>query len=173
LSESQKNGADVTYMEDRKFIETDIRGNALKKWLIYRDAIEADKIINVPVAKVHSLTKLTLSMKNMMGVMGGRRGKLHRNIDENLVDMARFMKPELTILDAVQILTDNGPSGGSLRDVKKLDMLIVGTDMVAIDSYGATLFGMKGSDLGCVKLASAEGIGRMDIENLKIQKIKA
>jgi uncharacterized protein (DUF362 family) len=173
MAEAQKNGAEVTYMEDRKFIETEIRGNILKKWPIYRDALEADKIINVPVAKVHGLTKLSLSMKNMMGVMGGRRGKLHRNIDESLVDMARFMKPALTILDAVQILTGNGPSGGSLRDVKKLDMLIAGTDMVSIDSYGALLFGMKGIDLGCVKLASAEGIGRMDIENMKILKIKA
>jgi uncharacterized protein (DUF362 family) len=173
MAEARKNGAEVIYMEDRKFIETDIRGNMLKKWPIYKDVLEADKIINVPVAKVHSLSKLTLSMKNMMGVMGGRRGKLHRNIDENLVDMARFMRPVLTILDAVRILAANGPTGGSLKDVKKLDMLIAGTDMVAIDSYGTTLFGMKGIDLGCVKLASAAGIGRMDIENLKIQKIKA
>ena len=173
MSEAQKNGAEVIYMEDRKFIEVDIRGNTLKKWPIYRDALEAGKIINVPVAKDHGISKLTLSMKNMMGVMGGRRGKLHRNIDENLADMARFMRPALTILDAVRILAANGPTGGSLKDVKKLDMVIAGTDMVAIDSYGATLFGMKGSDLGCVKLASAAGIGRMDIENLKIQKIKA
>lgn len=173
MYEAKKNGAEVIYMEDRKFIEVDIRGNTLKKWPIYKDALEADKIINVPVAKDHSISKLTLSMKNMMGVMGGRRGKLHRNIDENLVDMARFMRPVLTILDAVRILAANGPTGGSLKDVKKLDMIIAGTDMVAIDSYGTTLFGMKGSDLKCVKLASAAGIGRMDIENLKIQKIKA
>jgi uncharacterized protein (DUF362 family) len=173
MAEAQKNGAEVIYMEDRKFIEVDIRGNTLKKWPIYKDALEAGKIINIPIAKDHGISRLTLSMKNMMGVMGGRRGKLHRNIDENLVDMARFMRPALTIIDAVRILTANGPTGGSLKDVKKLDMVIAGTDMVAIDSYGATLFGLKGSDLGCVKLASAAGIGRMDIENLKIQKIKA
>jgi uncharacterized protein (DUF362 family) len=172
-AEAKRNGAEIIFMEDRKFIEVDVRGNTLKKWPIYKDALEAGKIINVPVAKDHGISRLTLSMKNMMGVMGGRRGKLHRNLDENLVDMARFMRPALTILDAVRILTANGPTGGSLKDVKKLDMVIAGTDMVAIDSYGATLFGMKGSDLGCVKLASAAGIGRMDIENLKIQKIIA
>jgi uncharacterized protein (DUF362 family) len=169
--EAQKCGAEIIYMEDRKFIEVDIRGNTLKKWPIYKNALDAGKIINVPVAKDHGISKLTLSMKNMMGVMGGRRGKLHRRLDENLVDMARFMRPALTILDAVRILTANGPTGGSLKDVKKLDMVIAGTDMVAIDSYGATLFGMKGSDLDYVRLASSAGIGRMDIENLKIQKI--
>jgi uncharacterized protein (DUF362 family) len=171
-AEARKYGAEVIYMEDRKFIEVDIKGNVLKKWPIYKDALDAGKIINVPVAKDHGISKLTLSMKNMMGVMGGRRGKLHRELSENLVDMARFMKPALTILDAVRILTANGPTGGSLKDVKRLDMVIAGTDMVAIDSYGATLFGMRGSDLDYVKLASSAGIGRMDIENLKIQKIK-
>jgi len=170
--EAKRCGAEVIYMEDRKYIEVDIRGNTLKNWPIYKDALEADKIINVPVAKDHGISKLTLSMKNMMGVMGGRRGKLHRKLGENLVDMARFMRPALTILDAVRILTANGPTGGNLKDVRRLDTVIAGTDMVAIDSYGATLFGMKGADLDYVKIADAARIGRMDIENLKIRKIK-
>ncbi len=172
-AEARKYGAEVIYMEDRKFIEVDINGSVLKKWPIYKDALDAGKIINVPVAKDHGISKLTLSMKNMMGVMGGRRGKLHRKLAENLVDMARFMRPALTIIDAVRILTANGPTGGNLKDVKKIDTVIAGTDMVAMDSYGATLFGMRGSDLDYVRLAGSAGIGRMDIENLKIQKIKA
>jgi uncharacterized protein (DUF362 family) len=171
-AQADRFGAEVIYMEDRKYIEVDIKGNTLKKWAIYKDALEADKIINVPVAKDHGISKLTLSMKNMMGVMGGRRGKLHRKMGENLADMARFMRPALTVLDAVRILTANGPTGGNLKDVRKLDTVIAGTDMVAIDSYGATLFGMKGADLDYVKIADAARIGRMDIENLKIRKIK-
>ncbi len=171
-AEAKRCGAEVIYMEDRKFIEVDIKGTALKKWPIYRDALEADKIINIPVAKDHGISKLTLSMKNMMGVMGGRRGKLHRKMGENLVDMARFMRPALNVLDAVRILTANGPTGGSLKDVRRLDTIIAGTDMVAIDSYGATLFGMKGADLDYVKLGDAARIGRMDIENLKIKKMQ-
>jgi uncharacterized protein (DUF362 family) len=131
-AEAKRCGAEVIYMEDRKFIEVDIKGTTLKKWPIYKDAIEADRIINVPVAKDHGISKLTLSMKNMMGVMGGRRGKLHRKMGENLVDMARFMKPSLTVLDAVRILTANGPTGGSLKDVRRLDTVIAGTDMVAM-----------------------------------------
>jgi uncharacterized protein (DUF362 family) len=82
------------------------------------------------------------------------------------------IKPTLTILDAVRILTANGPQGGSLADVKKLDTVIAGIDQVAIDSYGATLFGMQGSDLGYVRIGAGLGLGTMDLAKLKIKKIQ-
>ena len=106
-----------------------------------------------------------------MGVMGGKRSKIHQKIDESLVDLSMKIKPTLTILDAVRILTGNGPQGGSLSDVKKLDILIAGTDQVAVDSYGATLFGKKGSDLGYIRIGDKNGLGRMDISKLQIKKI--
>jgi uncharacterized protein (DUF362 family) len=81
------------------------------------------------------------------------------------------IKPTLTILDAVRILTANGPQGGNLSDVKKLDTVIVGSDQVAIDSFGATLFGMKGSDLGYVRLAAQAGLGTMDLSKVEIKRI--
>ncbi len=79
------------------------------------------------------------------------------------MDLSTKIKPTLTILDAVRILTANGPQGGSLADVKKLDTVIAGVDPVAIDSFGATLFGMKGSDLGYVRLGHERGLGQMDL----------
>ena len=82
------------------------------------EVLEADKIINLPIAKHHSLAKLTMGMKNWMGVMGGSRGKLHQNLDEGLVDVSMRLRPCLIVLDAVRILTANGPQGGELRDVK-------------------------------------------------------
>jgi uncharacterized protein (DUF362 family) len=112
-----------------------------------------------------------MSMKNWMGVMGGSRRQIHQKLDESLVDLSMKIKPTLTILDAVRILTANGPQGGSLDDVKKLDTVIVGVDQVAIDSYGATLFGMKGSDLGYVRIGHARGMGQMDLGKLKIRKL--
>jgi uncharacterized protein (DUF362 family) len=165
-------GADVVYMDKRKFKDMAIKGQALKSWPLYTDIFEADKVINIPIAKHHSLAKLTMSMKNWMGVMGGKRRKIHQKLDESLVDLSMKIKPTLTILDAVRILTANGPQGGSLADVKKLDTVIVGVDQVAIDSYGATLFGMKGSDLGYVKLGHKLGLGQMDLKKLKIKKIQ-
>jgi uncharacterized protein (DUF362 family) len=164
-------GADIGYVDERKFKDVTIKGNVLKSWPLYTDILEADKIINIPIAKHHSLGKVTMAMKNWMGVMGGRRNSIHQRLDESLADLALVIKPTLTILDAVRILTANGPSGGSLADVKKLDTVIVGVDQVAIDSYGATLFGLKGSDLGYVVAADKMGIGKMDISKLKIKKI--
>ncbi len=165
-------GAEVDYMDERKFKDMVINGQALKTWPLYTEVFEADKVINVPIAKHHGLAKLTMSMKNWMGVMGGSRRQIHQKLDESLVDLSMKIKPTLTILDAVRILTANGPQGGSLADVKKLDTIIAGIDQVAIDSYGATLFGMKGSDLGFVRTGDRLGLGTMDLTKLKIKKIQ-
>lgn len=164
-------GANVDFADERKFKEMDINGTALKSWPLYTEVFEADKVINIPIAKHHGSAKLTMSLKNWMGVMGGRRRQIHQKLDESLADLSTKIKPTLTILDAVRILTANGPQGGSLADVKKLDTVIVGVDQVAIDSYGATLFGMKGSDLGYVRIANERGIGKMDLNKVRIKKI--
>jgi uncharacterized protein (DUF362 family) len=110
-------------------------------------------------------------MKNWMGVMGGWRGRIHQRIDESLVDLAGFIKPALTILDAVRILTDNGPQGGDLADVKLLNTVVAGTDAVAVDAFGATLFGLKPADLGCVRLGHQMRLGSMDLAGMKIKRI--
>jgi uncharacterized protein (DUF362 family) len=164
-------GANVDFVDDRKFKDMDIQGMALKSWPLYTELFEADKVINIPIAKHHGSAKLTMSMKNWMGVMGGQRRQIHQKLDESLVDLSMKIRPTLTILDAVRILTANGPQGGSLADVKKLDTVIAGVDQVAIDSFGATLFGMKGSDLGYVRLGHERGLGQMDLNKVKIKKI--
>jgi uncharacterized protein (DUF362 family) len=165
-------GAEADYVDERKFKDMAINGQALKSWPLYSEIFEADKVINIPIAKHHGLAKLTMSFKNWMGVMGGSRRQIHQKLDESLVDLALKIKPTLTILDAVRILTANGPQGGSLADVKKLDTVIVGIDQVAIDSYGATLFGMKGSDLGYVTIGHKLGLGQMDLSKVRIKKIQ-
>lgn len=164
-------GADVSFVDDRRFRDVSIKGRVLTSWPLYADILEADKIINVPIAKHHGLAKLTMSMKNWMGVMGGQRGRIHQKIGECLADVCLVVKPTLTVLDAVRVLTTNGPQGGSLSDVKRLDTIIVGVDQVGIDSYGATLFGMKGSDLSYVRAGAAAGLGVMDLSRLKIKKL--
>jgi uncharacterized protein (DUF362 family) len=164
-------GAIVSHVDDRKFKNMKINGEALKEWSLYTEVFEADKVINIPVAKHHGLAKLTMSMKNWMGVMGGSRDRIHQKLDQSLVDLSMAIKPTLTILDAVRILTANGPQGGSLSDVKKLDTVVVGSDQVAVDSFGATLFGMKGSDLGYVRLAAQAGLGTMDLSKVDIKRI--
>ncbi|MBN1548089.1 MAG: DUF362 domain-containing protein [Syntrophaceae bacterium] len=165
-------GAIVTYIDDRKFKDMRISGLALKSWPLYTEVFEADKVINVPIAKTHGLSELTLGMKNWMGIMGGWRGRIHQRINESLVDLAMTVRPVLTILDAVRILTDNGPAGGNLRDVKLLNTVIAGIDPVAVDAFGATLFGMKPADLGFVRIGHEVGLGSMDLGKLKINRLR-
>ncbi|MBI5057064.1 MAG: DUF362 domain-containing protein [Nitrospirae bacterium] len=172
VADAAKNaGADVIFTDERKFKSMKIQGEAIKEWPLYTEIFEADKVINIPIAKHHGLAKITMSMKNWMGVMGGERNQIHQKLDQSLVDLSLKIKPALTVLDAVRILTANGPQGGSLSDVKKLDTVIVGADQVAVDSYGATLFGMKGSDLGYVRIAAQSGLGTMDLSKVNVKKI--
>ncbi len=166
-------GAEVSYIDERKFRDVALNGGTLKSWPLYTDILEADKVINIPIAKHHGLSKLTLSLKNWMGIMGGPRNQIHQKLDGSLVDIARKIRPALTVLDAVRILTANGPQGGNPADVKKLDTIIVGLDQVAVDAYGATLFGMKGSDLGYVRMGDKMGLGTMNLQKLKIRKLSA
>ena len=164
-------GGIVSFIDDRKFREVKLPGVVLKSWPLYTEAIEADKLINIPIAKTHGLSTLTLGMKNLMGIMGSSRGRIHQRIDGSLVDLAMTIKPTLIILDAVRILTANGPQGGDLADVRQLNTVVAGRDQVAVDAYGATLFGMKGADIGSVVAGHKAGLGIMDLAKLKIRKV--
>ncbi|MCJ7508315.1 MAG: DUF362 domain-containing protein, partial [candidate division Zixibacteria bacterium] len=134
MKAASRAGAEVSYMIEAGFSKVNFpQGEALKSWEIYKPALEADLLINVPIAKHHDFAGLTLGMKNLMGVMGGNRGKIHWNLDNSLVDLANFIKPRLTILDATRILLRNGPQGGDPKDVRKLDTIIAGTEIATVD----------------------------------------
>lgn len=165
-------GADVTYIYEQKFKKVNIpAGKELKSWEFYRDALEADVFINVPIAKHHSMSRVTLGLKNIMGVIGDNRGKIHNHFEVKIVDLNTVIKPQLTILDAVRILMNNGPTGGSLNDVKQLNTIIAGVDPVAVDAYGATLFGLKPEELAFLREAKNRGLGKMDLNTLKIERV--
>jgi uncharacterized protein (DUF362 family) len=164
-------GARVSFIDERKFRDTAVRGELLKSWPLYTEILEADKVINVPIAKVHGIATLTLGMKNWMGVMGGWRGRIHQRLDESLVDIARVVRPSLIVLDAVRILVANGPQGGSLADVRRLDTVVAGTDQVAVDAFGSTLFGLKHDALGCVRIGHGSGLGNMNLSRLRVRRL--
>ena len=163
IEEAARNaGADVFFVDERKFKKVNLGGEVIKEWPVYADALEADKIINVPIAKHHGLARITLSMKNLMGLIGGSRNILHQKIDVNVVDLAAFFKPTLTVLDAVRVLTANGPQGGNVADVRLVNTVAASRDQVAIEAFGATLFGMTPEDLPHVRQAHARGLGVKD-----------
>ena len=165
-------GAKVTFVYKQKFRKVDIPdGKRIKSWEIYRDALKADVLINVPIAKHHSLCRVTLGMKNLMGLIGGNRGKIHNHFDAKITDINTIIRPQLTILDAVRILLRNGPQGGNLDDVKQMNTIVAGADIVAVDAFGATLFDLDPKQLGFLREASARGIGEMSLDKLKIEKV--
>jgi uncharacterized protein (DUF362 family) len=142
----------------------------IKEWDIYEDILIADLLIDVPIAKDHGSTRLTLGMKNLMGVILDR-GRLHNNLGQRIADITSRVRPGLTVVDAVRILTANGPTGGNLDDVKILDTLIASPDIVAADSYATSFFDLKPDDISYIKAAAAMGLGRKDVENLVIAEV--
>jgi uncharacterized protein (DUF362 family) len=161
-------GAEVFIMDPNRFKDLDLGGETIQTWPVYGEALEVDKIINVAIAKHHNLTQLTLSMKNLMGLVGGNRNRMHQEIGTVLADLTQYFKPTLSVVDAVRILVRNGPVGGNLEDVERRDTVIASTDLVALDAYAATLFGLTGEDVAGVKEASARGLGEMDLTKVEM-----
>jgi uncharacterized protein (DUF362 family) len=163
---------DIEYIMEWKFTPARFpEGSALGPWPLYRDAVKCDCFINVPIAKRHVLTGLTLSMKNLMGVCGGNRGKIHRNIDRKLAELTAFIRPDLTVIDAYRILDGPGPIGGFLKDVRIPKTVIAGTDPVLTDAYAATLFDINPRKIGCIRVAEEMKIGTADLTKARIRKI--
>ena len=134
------------------------------------DVINADVLINVPIAKNHQLARLTLAMNNMLGVIY-HRPMMHANLGQRLADLNSRVKSNLVIIDAVRMLMNHGPTGGNLNDVKKANTIIASTDIVAADSYAATLFGLSPNDLTYIKKGFKMGLGEKNLDQLKIEEI--
>lgn len=137
---------------------------------IYGDILNADVLINVPIAKNHSEALLTLSMKNLMGIVRDR-GVFHQDFADALPDLSTRVKSHLVVMDAVRILINNGPGGGDLGDVHKLDTVIATTDVVAADAYASTLFGYKADYLKYVRYAAQRGLGTADLNSISIANV--
>jgi uncharacterized protein (DUF362 family) len=140
------------------------RGGLLEEWPVPTPLLEADKLVNIPVVKHHNLSRYTGAMKNWYGILGGRRNRLHQKIDLSIADLATFMRPTLTIMDATRVLIQNGPQGGNLNDTLELNQVIATLDEVAGDTYGARLIGVDPEQVGFLKLGAERGLGVMNFD---------
>jgi uncharacterized protein (DUF362 family) len=166
-------GGTMVPISPRKFIPTTIpNATGLTNCSIYEDVLKADVLIDVPVAKQHSMSRLTLGMKNLMGVIE-YRDIVHSDFETMLSELTGFLKPALTVVDAVRMLMRNGPTGGSLSDVKKMDTVVASADVVSADAYTAVhLFGLNVADeVWYIQRAHDIKLGRADVENLQILDI--
>lgn len=167
---ARSEGAQVILPDPEQFKEVDMGGVVLKNWPVFRPFLEADKVINLPIAKHHELVGVTLGMKNWYGILGGERNRLHQQIHQSLVDLANFMLPTLTIMDCYRVLLRNGPTGGNLEDVAVKKTLVAGTDPVAIDAYVAKAYwDLDVERLPYLQMAAARGLGTADFASLTVK----
>ena len=169
---AKKAGAKCFFLDDRKWEKMNLKGKAIQDWEVYKDIVAADKIINVPIVKHHILSTCTLGMKNLMGVISGARNRYHQDINNSIVDLAAFIKPDLIVIDGIRTLIKNGPVGGNLKDVVRKDTVAAGTDQVALDAFASTLLGHKPESIGHILEASKRGLGTIDYASLSPREIQ-
>ncbi len=155
------------------YVEVEVpKGKICKKAKVTKDLIEADCLVNMPVAKHHGGATLTISMKNWMGAVDNntRRGWHRDGLHQCIADFSTYLKPHLIIIDATRIMLDHGPQGpGKLAHPHEI---IFATDPAAADAYAASLFGKKPEDVPHIKLAGELGVGCVDLAKVKIERVE-
>ncbi len=159
-------GGAVAHQKSTGTTNLALGGAVLGDWEVLQPIVEADRLINVPVVKHHSLGRGTLGMKNWFGAIVGRRPNLHQRLDQACAELGAAFRPTLTIIDATRVLTGGGPTGGSLDLVRNDDLLAVATDPLAADAWGATLLDFEPGDLPYLAIAERLGLGTTDWESV-------
>jgi uncharacterized protein (DUF362 family) len=164
-------GGEMEVMSDIKFAKYAVpNGVDLKSWGVYRDIMEADVLIDVPIAKHHGSTRLTLGCKNLMGIIE-KPNYFHTNLHQRIADLNTLVRPTLTVVDAVRILTAHGPGGGNLADVSQMDTVIASHDIITADSYATTLFDLTADDIDYIRLGAEMGLGEKDWSKVRVEEI--
>ena len=168
---AKKTGAELVFPRSSLMRDMRIHGHRLDVWPVYVPLVEADRVINLPIAKTHGLSTLTLGIKNWIGGVGGRRHALHQDIHQTIVDLAQFFRPTVTLVDAIRIMARNGPMGGSPDDVAVRNTLILSDDPVAADAGATGLFGLTPDSVGAIRLAEKWGLGTTEVRALNPKRV--
>ena len=162
-------GAKVILPKNHLFKNTTlVEGKLIKNWPIFFGPFEKiDKLIGIAPVKHHHRSGASMTMKNWYGLLGGRRNIFHQDINTIIAELAMMVRPTLVILDGTEVMMTNGPTGGSISDLRRANTLIAGCDMVAADSYGCSLLDLKVSDLPYLAKAEKAGAGTTDYKSLK------
>jgi uncharacterized protein (DUF362 family) len=140
----------------------------IRDWPLFIEPFQrATKLIGISPVKDHHRSGASMAMKNWYGLLGGRRNVFHQDIHTIISELATMVRPTMVILDGTTSMLTNGPTGGSLEDLQATNTMIVSTDQVAADAFGATLLGKTAADLTFIGKAAAAGVGTMDYESLK------
>ena len=170
---AQSKGAQVNFVDHWNVVKAHFPYvSPMEGWPILRDAVKCDTFINAPVLKHHALTRLTLSMKNLMGVCSGKRGIMHIDLGKKIVDLTDYISPDLTVIDATRFLKRNGPSGGNIEDVDVLNKLIVATDPTLADTFACGLVKVNPQDVPYIREAMNRKFGNADVAHSDIHLVQ-
>lgn len=147
------------------------KGKSLKDSQVHELILETDVFINVPVLKHHSSADLSISMKNLMGIVWDRRYWHRNDLHQCIADFTTYSKPDLNIIDAYRVMQKNGPRGVSVDDVGLYKSQIIATDIVAADTSATKLFGSEPQNVDHIRIAAEMGVGTMDLKSLNIKRI--
>jgi uncharacterized protein (DUF362 family) len=170
---TESSGGKLVLPKDNYFQSTSVKGGDLiRNWpLLFTPFDRVTKLIGMAPVKDHHRSGASMCMKNWYGLLGGRRNTFHQDIHNIIKELAMMVRPTLVILDGTYTMMTNGPTGGSLSDLKATNILIASTDQVAADAFGATLLEKKLSDLPFISKAAEMGLGTADFESLKPARI--
>jgi Uncharacterized conserved protein len=147
-----------------------IGGRLIRDWPALAGAFKGvTKLVNLAPVKDHHRAGASMSLKNNYGFLGGRRNVFHQDINGIVAELSLLVRPTLCVLDGVTVMMSNGPTGGSLSDLKAAHMLAVSTDPVAADAFGLELLGRTLADVPYLKLAETAGAGSADYKSLNPQ----
>ncbi|MFO7559621.1 MAG: DUF362 domain-containing protein [Desulfobacterales bacterium] len=174
-SAAKSAGAEIYLPKNSYFKPITIEGAQLiKNWpLLFHPFKGVNKVIGMAPVKDHHRSGASMAMKNWYGILGGRRNVFHQDIHNIIKELAMMVTPTLVILDGTVTMMTNGPTGGSLSDLKQTDTMIISTDQVAADSFGATLLGKDLNELPFIKKAQEAGAGNADFKSLNPVMISA
>ncbi|MCU0934528.1 MAG: DUF362 domain-containing protein [Gammaproteobacteria bacterium] len=149
-----------------------VNGRSLQDAKEHELILEADVFINVPVLKNHGSATVTCAMKNLMGIIWDRQFWHRSDLHQCIADFAAYRRPTLNVVDAYNVMVRNGPRGVSTQDVVRMESLLISTDMVAADTAAAKLMSVAPESVRYIPLAATLGVGRSDLEGLRIERIK-
>lgn len=157
-------GGRIHFPGKKDYVEARLDGQVLESWPVLRQLFEVDKVINIPTAKHHRASRVSLGMKNWMGAVGGERRRMHQKLSESIADLAKGIRPTLVVLDASRLLMRHGPTGGSLSDVAPGNALVAGWDQVAVDARALPLLGATLTEVLHITAAARIGVGKIHLE---------
>ncbi len=170
IGEAAKSAGAKVLVPKKSFFQptTVSAGVLIQDWpILWQPFQKINKVIGIAPVKDHHRSGASMTMKNWYGLLGGRRNIFHQDINTIITELAMMVRPTLVILDGTSAMMTNGPTGGSLSDLRQTNTMIVSTDQVAADAFGATLLGKTAANLPYIPKAAAAGLGTADYEALK------